>query len=130
MESLKRQRLLKVVTKFKLGKVWLMTGTEDVFIHRGCRGRGNRQGDLDWLLPLCVFQPRDALGAFKDQVMRVGSGVSSESEWNGTGEGSTQRRSGIQHQGVFENNCAKGLVTKAQWCSSEMKAQSFRNSRH
>lgn len=81
---------LKVITKFKLGKVWLMTGTEDVLTHRGCRDRGNRQGDLDWLSPLRVFQPCDALGAAEDQVMRVnreseGSGVSRKSEWNRTG---------------------------------------------
>lgn len=40
-----RQRLLKVVTKFKLGTVRLMTGYRGVLIHRGCRDRGNRQDD-------------------------------------------------------------------------------------
>lgn len=121
MESLKRQRLLKVVTKFKLGTVRLMTGTEDVLIHRGCRDRGNRRDDLDWLLPLRVFQPHNALGEAEDQVMRVGSGVIRESEWNCTGEqeGSTRPRSGLRHQGAFENDCAKRLVTEAHWCSCE-----------
>lgn len=128
---------LKVITKFKLGKVWLMTGTEDVLTHRGCRDRGNRQGDLDWLSPLTCVPAMWCFGS-----SRGPSHEGEQGKWGEWGEqekwvephweqeGSTQHRSGIQHQGAFENNCTKGLVTKAQWCSCAMKAQSFRNSRH
>lgn len=29
------RRLLKIITNFKLGRVWLMTDTEDLAAHRG-----------------------------------------------------------------------------------------------
>ena len=104
-----------------------MTGTEDVLIHRGCWDRGNRQDDLDWLSRVRVFQPRDALGQAEDPGMRAG-GVSRESEETALGsqEASTQHRSGTQHRGGFEINCAKWLVTKAQWSFCENDSPELR----
>jgi hypothetical protein len=36
------RRLLKIITNFKLGKIWLMTDTEDLAAHSVCEEGMNR----------------------------------------------------------------------------------------
>lgn len=41
------RRLLKIIPNFKLGKVWLMTDTEDLAAQSGCEEGRNRHHSRD-----------------------------------------------------------------------------------